>query len=274
MERKYRLEISRLEREKEEATEGVTREIQSLRNSFQSELQSIEEKYNGERRDWKLKLKEKDDAIQAVTDEIHALKNKLRSMEEKEKHEHASRDAVVKEKEAKCEELQKQLTAIQQEQEKASSVSPKELEEQLATAQKTWDEEKKKIVQQADDQKIALDKLEKRYDDLMTQYEEVEYELITKNKEVSAMRQELMHMKEAAAASSAPIQPEKTVVITPKADVTQAAPAKPAVVPAPEPATTAPASKPRKSCLQKFWQSMNEPVIEIDLRKDQNTKNK
>jgi hypothetical protein len=57
--------------------------------------------------------------------------------------------------------------------------------------------------------------------------------------------------------------------ITPKADVT-----KPAVVPAPEPATSAPTSKPRKSCLQKFWQSMNEPVIEIDLRKDQDKKNK
>jgi chromosome segregation ATPase len=82
-EQKYRSQIERLEREKDEVSQGVAQEIQSLRRSLQAEMQGVEEQFGQERIELKNKLKEKENGIAELQEKLGETLQHLKSEQDR-----------------------------------------------------------------------------------------------------------------------------------------------------------------------------------------------
>jgi chromosome segregation ATPase len=139
---------------------------------------------------------------------------------------------------------------------------------QLAQERTAWETQKELLLKQNEEQRIALEKLEKRYDDLMTNFEEIEYELMVKNKEIAAVQGSIIFERLEPKPSDGPVayiaqMTDKGTVIVP---ITETAPS----------ATTDSGSiicggsggGGLSGYFSRVWQNINKPVITKKAKKD------
>jgi hypothetical protein len=148
MEQKYRASIDQLEMENNEMHRDIDR------------------KYRGVIEQLK---KEQETTVQNVAQEITAIRNALRaemqSVEDQFEHERVDFRNKLQERDA----------AVAGAQEQAA-----EHERRLTQEHTAWETQKELLLKQNNDDKTTIEKIEKRYDELMTNYEEIEYELMTR----------------------------------------------------------------------------------------------
>ncbi|MFH1369055.1 MAG: hypothetical protein ABII64_08015, partial [Elusimicrobiota bacterium] len=85
LENRYRKEIDRLQKEKDDASWKLSRELEQLRGNMNQELRSLEDQVEGERQSWKKKIETKGAEHEEAVKQLKELRQQLSS-------EHTSRE--------------------------------------------------------------------------------------------------------------------------------------------------------------------------------------